>query len=95
MLRRSYRNIIKGNLYNYFKNDFNKNKLKMMKMAENILKGHKYMLLSTFRKDGTSVPTPVWFKFSDGKIYFYSNSKAWKIKRIQKKLIVKNLYMKI
>ena len=55
----------------------------MIKMVENILEGHKYILLTTFRKDGTGVPTPVWFQFFDGKIYFYSNSKAWKIKRIQ------------
>jgi len=34
----------------------------MMKMAENILKGEKDMLLSTFRRDGTSVPTPMWFE---------------------------------
>lgn len=28
-------------------------------------RGHKYSLLVTFRKDGTAVPTPVWFALLD------------------------------
>lgn len=51
--------------------------------VKKILEGHKYILLTSFRKDGTGVPTPIWFAFPDEKIYFYTNSKAWKIKRIQ------------
>jgi uncharacterized protein len=29
------------------------------------LEGHKYALLVTFRRDGTAVPTPVWFALLD------------------------------
>ena len=31
------------------------------------LRGHKYCLLTTFRKSGKPVPTPVWFGLADGK----------------------------
>lgn len=47
------------------------------------LAGHQYMLLSTFRKNGQAVPTPVWFAESDGKLYVYTRPTAGKIKRIR------------
>jgi hypothetical protein len=33
------------------------------------LRGRKYCLLSTFRRTGEAVPTPVWFGLADGKVY--------------------------
>lgn len=49
-----------------------------------LLEGHKYALLTTFRRNGEGVPTPVWFGLSeDGKLYFNSESEVGKMKRIR------------
>ena len=48
------------------------------------LRGHKYVLLHTFRKSGEAVPTPVWFGLADGKLYFRTYADAVKIKRIRR-----------
>jgi uncharacterized protein len=42
----------------------------------------KYVLLTTFRKDGTPVPTPVWVVRIGDELRVWSNPKAGKIKRI-------------
>jgi uncharacterized protein len=47
------------------------------------LQGHKYCLLTTFRKSGKPVPTPVWFGLADGRIYLYSEATVGKLKRIR------------
>ncbi len=47
------------------------------------LRGHKYCLLTTFRRSGEPVPTPVWFGLQDGKAYFRSEAAVGKIKRIR------------
>ncbi|CAM3878619.1 PPOX class F420-dependent oxidoreductase [Smaragdicoccus niigatensis] len=41
-----------------------------------------YVSFTSFRKDGTPVATPVWIAPSDGRLYFFSETKAWKVKRI-------------
>jgi uncharacterized protein len=46
------------------------------------LNGQQYISLTTFRKNGQPVPTPVWFAEHDGKLYVYSGAKAGKIKRL-------------
>ncbi|MEZ4668431.1 MAG: PPOX class F420-dependent oxidoreductase [Anaerolineae bacterium] len=46
------------------------------------LVGHQYISLTTFRKNGQGVSTPVWFAERDGKLYVYTDAKAWKLKRI-------------
>ncbi len=33
------------------------------------IQGHKYISLTTFRKNGVGVATPVWFGEEDGKLY--------------------------
>ena len=43
----------------------------------------KYALLTTFRRDGTPVPTPVWFGIADGKLYARSEASVGKVKRIR------------
>jgi uncharacterized protein len=48
------------------------------------LRGHKYCLLSTFRKSGEAVPTPVWFGLADGKVYVRSEAAVGKVKRIRR-----------
>ena len=47
------------------------------------IRGHKYILLTTFRKDGTAVPTPVWFGEEDDKLYVVTRADAGKAKRIR------------
>ncbi|AIJ25171.1 PPOX class F420-dependent oxidoreductase [Amycolatopsis methanolica] len=43
----------------------------------------KYLLLTTFRKNGTPVPTPVWAAGHDGEIAVWSDRTAGKVKRIR------------
>lgn len=46
------------------------------------LKNEKYARLTTFRKNGTAVPTPVWFAEDGGLIYVMTRSDSVKVKRI-------------
>lgn len=45
--------------------------------------GSKYILLTTFRKDGTAVPTPVWFGEEEDKLYIVTRADSGKCKRIR------------
>ena len=45
--------------------------------------GQKYISLTTFRKTGVGVPTPVWFGEQDGKLYVMTRSDMGKAKRIR------------
>jgi PPOX class probable F420-dependent enzyme len=45
--------------------------------------GQKYISLSTFRKTGVAVPTPVWFGERDDKLYVKTRSDSGKYKRIR------------
>jgi len=45
--------------------------------------GQKYISLTTFRKNGAAVRTPVWFAESDGKLVFMTRNDMWKYKRIR------------
>lgn len=47
------------------------------------IRGQKYISLTTFRKSGVGVPTPVWFGEEDGKLYVMTISKMGKTKRIR------------
>ena len=41
------------------------------------------ILLTTYKRDGTPVPTPVSIAFDDGRAFFRSYDKAWKTKRLR------------
>ncbi|MFJ8911829.1 PPOX class F420-dependent oxidoreductase [Amycolatopsis sp. NPDC102389] len=43
----------------------------------------KYVVLTTFRKNGTPVPTPVWAAGDGGELVIWSERKAGKVKRIR------------
>ena len=43
----------------------------------------KYISLTTFRKNGTPVRTPLWFAEAKGKLYFMTRNDSWKYKRIR------------
>ncbi len=47
------------------------------------LEGHRYMNLTTFRKNGEAVPTPVWFALVDGRLYATTAPNSGKMKRIR------------
>lgn len=42
-------------------------------------------MLTTFRKSGEPVPTPVWFGLADGNVYFRTEAAVGKVKRIRNK----------
>ncbi|MFF3223926.1 PPOX class F420-dependent oxidoreductase [Nocardia suismassiliense] len=44
----------------------------------------RFALLTTYKKDGTPVGTPVWVAPDGDRIVVWTNSKAWKVKRIQR-----------
>ncbi|MFC9898443.1 PPOX class F420-dependent oxidoreductase [Nocardia sp. NPDC127579] len=43
-----------------------------------------YVLLTTFRKDGTPVGTPVWAVAADDKLYVWTVADSWKVKRLRR-----------
>jgi PPOX class probable F420-dependent enzyme len=47
------------------------------------LQGHQYMALTTFRKTGQPVPTPVWFAQVGDKLYIVTQPDSGKVKRIR------------
>ena len=47
------------------------------------IQGQRYISLATFRKTGVPVYTPIWFAEEDDKLYFMTNSKLGKVKRIR------------
>lgn len=47
------------------------------------IQGQRYISLATFRKSGVAVYTPIWFAEDRNKLYFMTNSKLGKCKRIR------------
>ncbi len=47
------------------------------------IQGQKYISLTTFRKNGVAVPTPIWFGEKDDKLYVMTRSDSGKYKRIR------------
>jgi len=45
--------------------------------------GQKYISLTTFRKNGNPIPTPVWFGEGDGLLYVMTRSDSGKYKRLR------------
>ena len=44
---------------------------------------HRYISLSTFRRSGDEVATPVWFAASGGKLYVFTAGDSGKVKRLR------------
>ncbi|MFT4043539.1 MAG: PPOX class F420-dependent oxidoreductase [Gordonia sp. (in: high G+C Gram-positive bacteria)] len=44
----------------------------------------KYVRLTTFRKDGTPVASPLWAAFADGRLVLWTVTQSWKVKRIRR-----------
>jgi PPOX class probable F420-dependent enzyme len=47
------------------------------------IRGQRYLTIATFRKTGVPVYTPIWFAEDGDKLYFMTNSKLGKVKRIR------------
>jgi uncharacterized protein len=47
------------------------------------LAGARYIALTTFRRSGAAVSTPVWFAERDGALYVFSDADAGKVKRLR------------
>lgn len=47
------------------------------------LRGHKYAVLVTFRRNGDPVPSPIWFGLDDGMAFIRTGADSWKVKRIK------------
>lgn len=47
------------------------------------IRDKRYISLTTFRKNGQGVPTPVWFAEQDGKLVIMTRSDSGKYKRIR------------
>ena len=45
--------------------------------------GHQFLRLTTFRKTGVGVPTPVWFVALDGGLGVFTAADSGKVKRIR------------
>ena len=49
------------------------------------LAGEKYISLTTFKRDGTPVATPVWVVSDDGRrLLVWTGPETWKVKRIRR-----------
>ncbi|MGQ9889890.1 MAG: PPOX class F420-dependent oxidoreductase [Aggregatilineales bacterium] len=48
-----------------------------------VLNGHQFMSLTTFRKTGAAVATPVWFAREGDRLYVMTQSESGKAKRIR------------
>lgn len=60
----------------------------MVEQAEKVagfeaLKGRRHMNLTTFRRDGSPVRTPVWFSETGGHLYVFTGRNTGKVKRIR------------
>jgi len=50
---------------------------------KDILKDEYSIVLTTFRKNGQGVTTPVWFALKEGKLLLCTWEKFWKVKRMK------------
>lgn len=55
----------------------------------NQLSKAKFISLETCKRNVEAVRTPVWFVEESGLLYFHSPAKSWKVKRLQRNLVVR------
>jgi uncharacterized protein len=55
----------------------------MASQIPSAIQNQKYISLTTFRKTGAGVPTPVWFGEDNGKLYVMTRGTMGKTKRIR------------
>ena len=57
--------------------------LRIVATMEHNWNQYRYLLLSTRRRNGVMVDTPVWFAIADRRLYVFSNADAGKVKRLR------------
>ncbi|MEU6576664.1 PPOX class F420-dependent oxidoreductase [Streptomyces sp. NPDC046805] len=57
----------------------------MNEMTSARLGAGKYLLVSSYRKDGTAVPTPVWVVRDGDTLGVWTAADSWKVKRIRRR----------
>lgn len=55
----------------------------MSKKISEILDGQQFIALTTYRKNGLGVMTPVWFALDGEKFYVWTEGSSGKVKRIR------------
>ncbi|WP_344359063.1 PPOX class F420-dependent oxidoreductase [Streptomyces gobitricini] len=53
-------------------------------MIPEALRHGRYVSLTTFRKNGTGVATPVWYAVDGGELYVWTREDSWKVKRLRR-----------
>lgn len=48
-----------------------------------VLRGRKYAVLVTYRRNGEPVPSPMWFGLDGGQAFIRTGADSWKVKRIK------------
>lgn len=48
-----------------------------------MLEGERYLSLSTYRRDGRSVDTPVWFAHDGARLWVFTGGESGKVKRLR------------
>jgi PPOX class probable F420-dependent enzyme len=48
------------------------------------LNGEKYVSLTTYRRDGSPVSTPVWFVVDDDRLLVWTSAHSWKARRLRR-----------
>lgn len=48
-----------------------------------VLEGHRYVRMTTYRRNGEGVPTTVWFALVDDTAYVFTGTQTGKAKRIR------------
>ncbi|MEV4682879.1 PPOX class F420-dependent oxidoreductase [Streptomyces kurssanovii] len=52
-------------------------------MSAEMFASARYVSVTTFRKDGTGVATPVWFAVDGGELFLWTRTDSWKVKRLR------------
>lgn len=52
--------------------------------ALDALANEKYLSLTTYRRDGSPVSTPVWFVVDKNRLLVWTSAASWKVKRLRR-----------
>ena len=61
----------------------------MSEVTKDLFKGHQYLTIESYRKNGEAVRTPVWFAEEGGVLYVWTSGVSGKAKRIRRNPQVK------
>lgn len=53
-------------------------------MVPSEIEQSRYVSVTTYRKDGTGVPTPVWAVEDEGELLVWTRDDSWKVKRLRR-----------